>query len=250
MVVVADAGMLSASNLNRLEDAGFGFIVGSRTSSAPYDLAEHYATVGNIVTDGETVETTRTMGAGVNARERRVVWQYSHKRKIRDNITLNKQIERAEQIAAGTRPAKKDRFVTLGTGPGVNWARVEKAREYIGLKGYVTNLSTATASAAEIVAAYHDLFQVEATFRMAKTDLRARPMFASTADSIHAHLTVVFCALAISRHLYKTTGVTVRRIVRALRPLRDVTISIDGHELTAPTPPQGEAAEILAKLYP
>ncbi|MBF9337768.1 IS1634 family transposase, partial [Microbacterium lacticum] len=117
--------------------------------------------------DGETVETTRTMGAGVNARERRVVWQYSHKRKIRDNITLNKQIERAEQIAAGTRPAKKDRFVTLGTGPGVNWARVEKAREYIGLKGYVTNLSTATASAAEIVAAYHDLFQVEATFRMA-----------------------------------------------------------------------------------
>ncbi len=152
------------------------------------------------------------MGAGVNARERRVVWQYSHKRKIRDNITLNKQIERAEQIAAGTRPAKKDRFVTLGTGPGVNWARVEKAREYIGLKGYVTNLSTATASAAEIVAAYHDLFQVETTFRMAKTDLRARPMFASTADSIHAHLTVVFCALAISRHLYKTTGVTVRRI--------------------------------------
>ena len=57
-------------------------------------------------------------------------------------------------------------------------------------------------------------------------------------------------ALAISRHLYKTTGFTVRRIVRALRPLRDVTISIDGHELTAPTPPQGEAAEILAKLYP
>ncbi|WP_346728343.1 IS1634 family transposase [Microbacterium lacticum] len=250
VVVVADAGMLSASNLNRLEDAGFGFIVGSRTSSAPYDLAEHYATVGNIVTDGETVETTRTMGAGVNARERRVVWQYSHKRKIRDNITLNKQIERAEQIAAGTRPAKKDRFVTLGTGPGVNWARVDKAREYIGLKGYVTNLSTTTATATEVVAAYHDLFQVETTFRMAKTDLRARPMFASTEDSIHAHLTVVFTALAISRHLYKTTGFTVRRIVRALRPLRDVTISIDGHELTAPTPPQGEAAEILAKLYP
>ncbi len=40
VVVVADAGMLSAANLNRLEDAGFGFIVGSRTSSAPYDLAE------------------------------------------------------------------------------------------------------------------------------------------------------------------------------------------------------------------
>ncbi|MFV0319232.1 MAG: IS1634 family transposase [Microbacterium sp.] len=250
VVVVADAGMLTAANLNKLEDAGFGLIVGSRTSSAPYDLAEHSATVGNIVIDGETIETTRVMGTGVNARSRRVVWQYRHKRKIRDNITLNKQIERAEQIAAGTRPAKKDRFVTLGTKPGVNWARVEKAREYIGLKGYVTNLTVAAAAARDVVAAYHDLFQVEATFRMAKTDLRARPMFASTADSINAHLTVVFTALAISRHLYKTTGFTIRRIVRALRPLRDVTISIDGHELTAPTPPQGEAAEILAKIYP
>jgi len=202
------------------------------------------------VIDGETVETTRTMGAGANARQQRVVWQYSHKRKTRDNITLNKQIERAEQIAAGTRPPKKDRFVTLGERPGVNWARVEKAREYIGLKGYVTNLPTITASAADVVAAYHDLFQVEATFRMAKTDLRARPMFASTEDSIHAHLTVVFAALAITRHLHKTTGYSIRRIVRALRPLRDVTISIDGHQFTATTPPDGQAAEILAALQP
>ena len=68
IVVVADAGMLSAANLNKLEDAGFSFIVASRTSSAPYDLAEHYATVGNIVIDGESIETTRVMGAGVNAR--------------------------------------------------------------------------------------------------------------------------------------------------------------------------------------
>jgi hypothetical protein len=61
---------------------------------------------------------------------------------------------------------------------------------------------------------------------------------------------VVFAALAISRHLHAATAVSTRRIVRALRPLRDVTISINGHELTAPTPPAGEAAEILTTLYP
>lgn len=83
---------------------------------------------------------------------------------------------------------------------------------------------------------------------MAKTDLRARPMFASTEDSIQAHLTVVFCALAINRHLHAATGYTIRRIVRALRPLRDVTINIGGHELTAKTPPEGEAADILDQL--
>jgi len=33
MVVVADGGMLSAANLNALEDARFGFIVGSRITT-------------------------------------------------------------------------------------------------------------------------------------------------------------------------------------------------------------------------
>jgi transposase len=35
MVVVADAGMLSAANLGALEDAGFSFIVASRITKAP-----------------------------------------------------------------------------------------------------------------------------------------------------------------------------------------------------------------------
>ena len=47
MVVVADAGMLSAANLNALQDAGFSFIVGSRLSKAPYDLAEHFQRHGD-----------------------------------------------------------------------------------------------------------------------------------------------------------------------------------------------------------
>ena len=35
LVVVADAGMLSAANLNALDEAGVGFIFGSRTTRAP-----------------------------------------------------------------------------------------------------------------------------------------------------------------------------------------------------------------------
>ena len=54
MVVVADAGMLSAANLNALEDAGFGFIVGSRITKAPYDLARHFERHGSYVTDGRS----------------------------------------------------------------------------------------------------------------------------------------------------------------------------------------------------
>lgn len=53
MVVVADAGMLSASNLVALEDAGFSFIVGSRITKAPYDLADHFRRKGTYFTDGQ-----------------------------------------------------------------------------------------------------------------------------------------------------------------------------------------------------
>lgn len=251
LVVVADAGMLSAANLDALEDAGFRFIVGSRTSSAPHDLAPHFNRHGNLFEDGQVIETTRSMGKGVDARQRRVVWQWRFKREKRDNLTLNKQIERAERIADGTRPMRRDRFVSVdGTTVGVNWEQVEKARTWLGLKGYVTNIPQLALDGDGVVAAYHALFQVEASFRMAKTDLRARPMFHHEKDSIDAHLTIVFCALAISRHLQDRTGLSIKRIVRALRPLRDVVISVQGQQITATTPAEGEAAEILTALRP
>jgi hypothetical protein len=249
LVVVADAGMLSAGNLTAVEDAGYRFIVGSRTSSAPYDLADHYERHGNLFDDGQILETTRTMGTGAAARERRVVWQWRFKREKRDNLTLNKQIERAERIADGSKPMRRDRFVTVtGGSPGVNWAQVEKARTWLGLKGYVTNIPALTLDGSGVVAAYHHLFQVEASFRMVKSDLRARPMFHHEHDSINAHLTTVFCALAISRHLQDRTGYSIKRIIRALRPLRDVVITVQNQQITATTPPDGEAAEILSAL--
>ncbi len=253
VVVVADAGMLSASNLNALEDAGFDFIVASRTGSAPKDLAEHYESVGNLFEDGQIIETIRPMGKGAYRRDRRVVWQYSRKRDKRGNVTLNKQIDRAEQIAGGQRAPKKDRFVTLGerdTRPGVNWAVVEKARSYLGLKGYVTSISTDKLTGAEVVAAYHDLFRVEASFRMAKSDLKARPMFHHERDSIEAHLTIVFAALAVTRHVTEKSDYSIKRIVRALRPVRDAVISLRGQRITATTPLEGEAADIAEKLLP
>lgn len=187
--------MLSAANLNALEDAGFSFIVGSRISKVPYDLAEHFDKHGGVLHDGETMESKRVMGTGGNARERRVVYHYSAKRDRRDNHTLDKQVERAEKVADGRRPLKKDRFVKLsGSRRGVDWALVERARELAGLKGYVTNIPQVTITGNEVVGAYHALFQVEASFRMAKTDLRARPIFHHQHDSIHAHLTIVFTA--------------------------------------------------------
>lgn len=90
MVVVADAGMLSAANLNALEDAGLSFIVGSRTSKAPKELEDHFGRRGNAIDDGEVVELSRPMGQVRDRRERRVVWHYKWQRAQRDYRTLGR----------------------------------------------------------------------------------------------------------------------------------------------------------------
>jgi transposase len=249
VVVVADAGMLSAANLLALEEAEFGFIVASKPSSAADDLAEHFRRHGNYFTDGQTVEATRTMGTGKEARERRVVYEYSFKRSQHDNRAINKMIERAEAVAAGTRPLKKDRFVKITDAvKGVDWGLVERARYLAGLKGYVTNIAPTVMDGPSVVAAYHELYQVERSFRMAKSDLAARPIFHRIRDSIEAHLTVVFAALAVSREAQARTGVSIKKIVQTLRPLRTATISLGSQQITAPPRIPGHAQAILNDL--
>jgi transposase len=249
LVVVADAGMLSAANLNALEDAGFSFIVGSRITKAPYDLAAHFERHGNHFADGQTLESTRSMGSGAQARDRRVVYHYSFQREKRDNYTLNKQIEKAEKVANGQRPLNRDRFVKLaGKKAGVDWDLVERARELLGLKGYVSNIGPEVLDGPAVVAAYHSLWQVEKSFRMAKSDIRARPMFHHQRDSIEAHLTVVFAALAVARHLQDTTGISIKKLVQTLKPLRTVTIDVNGHHLTAAPAIDADTQDILDSI--
>jgi hypothetical protein len=249
MVVVADAGMLSASNLNAVEDAGFAFLVGSRITKAPSDLAEHFERKGNHFADGQILESARIMGTGAGAWKRRVVYQYSFSRHKRDNRAINAMVERAEKVADGSRPLKRERFVkVVGAKKGVDWDLVERARQLAGLKGYVTNISKQTMGGQAVISAYHDLWQVEKSFKMAKSDLRARPVFHHQRDSIEAHLTVVFAALAVSRHLQDTTGAPIKKLVRTLRPLQSVTIDIDGHTLTASPTLTPHTSQLLSRL--
>lgn len=60
MVVVADAGMLSTSNLTALDQAGLRFIVGSRAVKAPGDLASHFRWHGDAFTDGQIIAPPST----------------------------------------------------------------------------------------------------------------------------------------------------------------------------------------------
>lgn len=65
-----------------------------------------------------------------------------------------------------------------------------------------------------------------------------------------ACLIVVFAALAVARELQAATGVSLKKLVQTMRPLRTVTIDIDGHTITAKPQLSQNAEQILAKLPP
>ena len=258
--------MLSAANLNALDEAGVGFIVGSRTTRAPGDLEAHFHWHGDAFTDGQVIDTiTPRRGSrsqrDISSRREpvwdphthpgswRAVWSYSKKRAARDNQTLTAQTNRARAVIAGEKRPKGTRFVTVHQGDQVlDEASIARARSLVGLKGYVTNIPAHLMGAGEVVSSYHELWHVEASFRMSKHDLRARPVFHHQRDAIEAHLTVVMAALAVARYLQETTGISIARIVRELRGLQEVTINLNGHHLPAAPRLTDTANDILTAL--
>ena len=145
------------------------------------------------------------MGTKADPRRRTIFYQYRADRARRTLKGIDQQIAKAEKAVAGQAAVKRNRFVQLtGATKSINRDLEAKARALAGLKGYVTNLEAPTAE--YVMGAYHQLWQIEKSFRMSKSDLRARPIYHHKRDSIEAHLTIVFAALAVSRWLERSTG--------------------------------------------
>ena len=152
-------------------------------------------------------------------------------------------------MIAGEKTARTPRFVTITNGTQLlDEASLARARKLVGLKGYVTNIPASLMSPAEVITSYHDLWHVEQSFRMSKTDLAARPIFARTREAIEAHLTTVFAALALSRTIQNRTGLSLRRFLRTLKPLRSATIEINGIINTYPPAIEPQIQAILTAL--
>ena len=194
MVVVADAGMLSTTNLTALDEAGLRFIVGSRQVKAPGDLANHFHWNGDAFEDGQLIDTITPRHGNTKADTKRrrkepvwdaaehpghwrAVWAFSKKRATRDGHTLTAQENRARAVIDGDAAVKSTRFVkTTAAGRSLDEASLERARGLVGLKGYVTNIPATIMPPAEVLSSYHDLWQVEQSFRMSKSDLQARQL--------------------------------------------------------------------------
>jgi len=128
----------------------------------------------------------------------------------------------------------------------VNRALEAKARGLAGLKAYTTNIDNPTPEF--VIGSYHRLFAIEKSFRMSKHDLRARPIYHHKRESIEAHLTIVFAALAITRLIEDRTGWSIKKFVRTARRYRIVQIRAGQQTVTAEDPLPHDLRDALALI--
>ena len=254
VTVVADAGMISEANQKPIEAAGLSFILGMKIPHVPYVVKqwrrEH---PGEDIPDGHVFTQPWPAGPDGGRRDQVIYYQYRHDRARRTLRGIDQQVAKAEQAVAGKAPVKRNRFIRLSGGTkAVNRELEEKARALAGIKGYITNLRACPdgtpVTADFVTGAYHQLFQIEKSFRMAKSDLQARPIYHRKRDSIEAHLTIVFAALAVSRWIEHQTGWSIRRFVKTARRYRTIEIQAGPHTITAADPVPDELRQALEAI--
>jgi hypothetical protein len=254
VTVVADAGMVSEANQKAIEAAGLSFILGMKIPHVPYAVAqwrrEH---PDEQIPDGQIFTQPWPAGPNGGRRDQVIYYQYRHDRARRTLRGIDEQVAKAEKAVAGQAPIKRNRFIQLsGDTHTVNRELAAKARALAGLKGYITNLRACpdgTPVTAEfVIGSYHQLFQIEKSFRMAKSDLQARPVYHRKRDSIEAHLTIVFAALAVSRWIEHQTGWSIRKFVKTARRYRTIQIQAGDHVITAADPLPNDLRAALTKI--
>jgi len=253
VTVVADAGMISQANQAAIEDAGLSFILGTKIPEIPYAVKAWQRRHGDAaIPDGRVFTQPWPASDAERARGRRdkvIYYQYRADRARRTLRGIDAQVAKAERAVEGNAPVKRNRFIRLDRAKkSINRDLETKARALAGLKAYTTNLAHPDADF--VIGAYHQLWRIEQSFRMSKHDLKARPIYHHKRESIDAHLTVVFAALAVTRYIEARTGWSIRKFVRTARRYRTVTIKAGDHLLTAEDPLPDDLRNALAPILP
>lgn len=252
VTVVADAGMISEANQIALQAAGLSFILGTRIPRLP-DVVREWrdkhpdeAVPDGLVLTQPWPSTSAEKVRGIP--DRVIHYQYRHDRARKILRGIDEQVRKAERAVDGHAAVKRNRYIQLsGATKSVNRQLEAKTRALAGWKGYTTDL--VGQSAQFVIDAYHQLWRIEKSFRMSKHDLQARPIYHRTRDSIEAHLTIVFAALAVSHWIETQTAWSVKKFVRTTRRYRTVTIQVGSQILTAAEPPSDDLAEALAEIH-
>ena len=183
LTVVADAAMISVENVKNLLKHDLNYIVGGRLSNLKSILQKKIAKRLKKQ-DGRTIRIKTESGF--------LICDFSIKRYHKDKYEMERQIKKAKILLQNpSKISKRNKFLkTSGKSKiEINKELIEKTKMLLGIKGYYTNLYKAKNKT--IIKHYHNLWHVEKSFRMAKSDLKMRPIYHHKVESVKTHILIV-----------------------------------------------------------
>lgn len=181
-----------------------------------------------------------------NGLEQKLIITFSLKYKFYQQNIRNNQIERAKKAMENksvrlekTNQNDYKKFIskTSVTKDGeiagnkilsLNTNQIEKEQIYDGFYGVCTNLED---SPEEIIKVNKRRWEIEESFRIMKSEFKARPVYLSRDDRITAHFTTCFLSLVLHRYLEKELEekYTSSEIIDTLRDMNLTQTSEEGY---------------------
>lgn len=151
-------------------------------------------------------DSDKNMTIKKSLKEKRVV-TFNPKLQKKKLYEIDKMVEKAKKMRASQ--AKKEeygessRYVIFVDGNGhkaetmLNEEQIEKDRKLAGYNLLVT--SECSTEATEIYEAYHNLWRIEESFRIMKSELDARPVYLQKENSIKGHFLICYVTILLIR---------------------------------------------------
>jgi transposase len=218
MTVVADSAMISDKNVEFLKAEKLHYIVAARTANLPIQTIEEIAKQLNQKDEATIRMVTTSKGD--------LILSFSSLRYAKEKREMEKQLAKAEFILKTPSAAeiiKRTKFLKgKKLGYELNRDLIHKTTLLLGIKGYYSNCPNL--SDQEIIKHYKNLWNVEKSFRISKSDLKARPIFHNKQQAIEAHILICFTALALAKYIEIKTKKSIRFVTKELKRVTDARI--------------------------
>lgn len=240
--IVADAAMISEENIKILREHNINYIVGARIKNLSNQLTEEIDK--NLKrNNGEIIRVKTKKGY--------LICSYSSSRYHKDKYEMEKQIEKAKLAIKNPSKRKQLKFTRANnTGIELNEELILKTQKLLGIKGYYTDLEENIMNNQSIISHYHQLYRIEQNFRIAKSDLQARPIFHFKEDPIKLHILICFIALSLAKHIELQAGISFKKFVQESNKITDARLKnlITKKEIKIRTKLNPKIKEIIEKL--
>ncbi len=253
LTVVADAAMISFDNIKKLKANSLSYIVGGRMANLKRNEMEEVskALIGQSPEQSELKKQDGT-STRIDTERGLLICDFSFKRYLKDKREMDKQIAKAKLQLKKNDGGKRVKFLKnkekKKTEQILNSELIEKTTLLLGIKGYYTNLVDTDNKT--IIDHYHNLWQVEKAFRIAKSDLQMRPIYHFKRPTIEAHILICFMALAACKYIELKTKKSTKIIIKLLKQVTDARIlhTLTNEEIILRSEISTETEKILAML--